>query len=60
MEKELKDAETLLLNARSQYENAQQLYSLGYISKKDMNQLGDNYQKALSLYRDLQEKLLKL
>jgi len=60
LEKELKEAEKFLFNARSQYENAQQLYSLGYISKKDMNELGDNYQKALSLYRELQEKLLKL
>jgi len=59
-EKELKESEKILFDAREQYENARRLYSLGYISKKKMNELGDSYEKALSAYRTIQEKLLKL
>jgi len=58
-EKRLKDAETSLQASRENYEKAQNLYSSGYISRKDLELSGDNYQRALANYREIHNLLMR-
>jgi hypothetical protein len=58
-EKRLKDAEQSLQDSRQNYEKSQNLYSLGYISRKDLDQSGDNYQRALANYREINQLLMR-
>ncbi len=58
-EKRLKDAETSLQDSRQNYEKAQSLYASGYISRKDLELSGDNYQRALANYREIHNLLMR-
>ncbi|MEQ8226331.1 MAG: hypothetical protein ABRQ37_28705, partial [Candidatus Eremiobacterota bacterium] len=58
-EKRLKDAEISLEDSRQNYEKAQNLYASGYISRKDLDMSGDNYQRALANYREIHNLLMR-
>jgi multidrug resistance efflux pump len=55
----LKDAEISLEDSRQNYEKAQNLYASGYISRKDLDMSGDNYQRALANYREIHNLLMR-
>ena len=58
LENYLKEAEQSLDEAKKAYEKAQDLYSLGYIAKKDLETIGNSYQKALTNYQKKYEELI--
>jgi len=59
LEKQLKEAEKSLNDIRQKYEKAQELYTLGYIARKELDGIGENYEKALANYRGIQKLLIK-